>query len=149
MVSHCSNNALDRSVGAYWEQAFCKMAGSYGFTFSPLQLGRTGSAVASYRDGTAIKHLTLPDVAIWTAPGQYHEIKHKKPTTDGSFGLEVYRFDALKRFADTTRQAIMYTIHNPIWLVDGRARSIVLEIGTQSMCLIWLESEEKRAAILG
>ena len=78
--------------------------------FSPLQIGRPSSAVAYY--GQAWNTFTLPDVTIWSFPGQHHEIKHKNPTRDRCFGLEVYRFDALLAFANETRQDVLYTIHN-------------------------------------
>lgn len=81
-----------------------------GLMFSPMQIGRNGSAVAY--QGPHWKPLTLPDVTVWTAPGQHHEIKHKNPTTWGMFGLEEYRLNALLAFTSETEQDVMYTIHN-------------------------------------
>lgn len=109
-MGHCTNLASDREVGAYWERQFCVMARDNGFMFSPLQIGRDKSAVA-YK-GRAWNVLTLPDVVIWTFPGQHHEIKHKNPTRRGEYGLERYRFDALRAFALETEQDVLYTIHN-------------------------------------
>ena len=109
---HCSDNSSDRTKGAYWEREFCKLAADSGYIFTPLQLGRASSASAYSRISGTWKHLTLPDITVWTYPGQHHEIKHKDPTYNGCFGLEKYRFDALFSFADITKQDVMYTIHN-------------------------------------
>lgn len=107
-MGHCTNNAADRGLGAYWEMQFCAMALLSGRSFSPLQLDHKGSAVA-YQQANVY---TLPDVTIWTHPGEHHEIKHKNPTRSGMFGLEVYRYNALKWFARETKQDVLYTIHN-------------------------------------
>lgn len=80
--------------------------------FSPLQIGHKGSAIAWSRTDGTWNPFTLPDVTIWTYPGQHHEIKHKNPTSGGRYGLERYRFDALLAFARETQQDVMYTIHN-------------------------------------
>jgi len=77
-----------------------------------MQIGREASAQAYLRPSTKWRHYTLPDITVWTHPGQHHEIKHKAPTSWGAYGLEVYRFDALLWFADETEQAVLYTIHN-------------------------------------
>jgi hypothetical protein len=84
-----------------------------------MQLGRSASAAAWWGGHGKWRSLTLPDITIWTAPGQHHEIKHKSPTASGLFGLEVYRFDALLAFANETQQAVYYTIHNHA-LAGGR-----------------------------
>ena len=110
MVQQCSDLKDDRRIGEYWERQFCVMARDYGFMFTPMQIGHEGSAVA-YK-GQSWNTYTLPDVTIWTYPGQYHEIKHKNPTKKGSFGLEEYRLKALLAFAEETQQDVMYTIHN-------------------------------------
>lgn len=112
MIEHCQNLTADRSLGRRWERNFCILAAEYGFMFSPLQIGHNGSAVAYGHDGKKWNRFTLPDVTVWTYPGQHHEIKHKNPTRDGCFGLEVYRFNALVAFAEATRQHVLYTIHN-------------------------------------
>jgi len=110
--SHCTDNNKDRTVGAYWEKQFCVMAAGYGYVFTPLQLGRSKSAQYYANTSGKWNHYTLPDVTIWTHPGQHHEIKHKDPTRAGMYGLEQYRLEALLRFADTTGQQVLYTIHN-------------------------------------
>ncbi len=107
---HCQDLVRDRTLGQYWERQFCKMARDYGFMFTPMQIGRKESVVA-YK-GRDWNVYTLPDVTMWTAPGQHHEIKHKNPTRSGEFGLERYRFDALRAFAEETEQGVFYTIHN-------------------------------------
>lgn len=111
-MQQCSDNESDRKIGAYWERQFCKLAAERGVVFSPLQIDKAGSAAAYWKDGSEWNHFTLPDVTIWTAPGQHHEIKHKSPTKANSFGLEAYRFHALLAFANATQQAVLYTIHN-------------------------------------
>ena len=109
-MKQCSNLVADSTLGQYWERQFCCMAANFGFMFSPLQIGRSTSAMA-YK-GKAFNCFTLPDITIWTFPGQHHKIKHKNPTHTCEFGLEVYRFDALVAFAQETRQDVMYTIDN-------------------------------------
>lgn len=111
-MQHCSDNIADRKLGEYWERRFCEIAAEFGFVFSPLQIGRDIAAAAFWLEGKKWNQFTLPDITIWTAPGQHHEIKHKNPTRSGRFGLEAYRFHALLDFAKITKQAIMYTIHN-------------------------------------
>jgi len=98
----------DRMLGSYWEQEFVKMAIQAGKMVTSLQLNHTKSIIAFKN----IRTLTLPDIVLWTFPGEYHEVKHKSPTRYGSFGLEKYRFDALLDFANETRQKVMYTIHD-------------------------------------
>lgn len=110
MTEHCADNGRDRDIGAKWERNFCKLAAKHGLMFTPMQIGRTSSAVAY--TGPTYRALTLPDITVWNHPGQHHEIKHKEPTPRGWFGLEVYRFNALMEFAATTQQSVLYTIHN-------------------------------------
>lgn len=116
---HCTDNRADRAIGATWERRFCELAADHGLLLSPLQIGRDNSAAAFWKDRQQWCSLTLPDITIWTAPGQHHEIKHKEPTRDGLFGLEVYRFRALMMFAQATGQSVFYTIHNHA-LAGGR-----------------------------
>jgi len=109
--NHCRDVKGDRAIGAYWERQFCVLAARYNRTFTPMQIGRDASAQAYSSGPAGWSLLTLPDVTIWTRPGEHHEIKHKSPTKYGSIGLEVYRFAALERFADLTGQDVLYTIH--------------------------------------
>ena len=108
---HCSDLDGDRALGARWEREFCKLASRKGRLFTPHQIGRKDSACAHFWTGTW-HHLTLPDVTIWSCPGEHHEIKHKAPTRSGCFGLEDYRIKALKWFSEQTKQPVYYTIHN-------------------------------------
>lgn len=108
---HCTNLSGDRKLGQYWERQFCVLAAQVGKAFTPTQIGREQSAQAYCRN-PKWNHYTLPDITIWTYPGEHHEIKHKNPTHNGMFGLEIYRFNALIWFANETRQTVMYTIHN-------------------------------------
>lgn len=112
MAPHCANLVADRNVGAHWERCFCVHAAKAGKSFTPMQIGRNESAAWFSRPGLKWNKFTLPDVTVWTAPGEHHEIKHKAPTRAGEFGLEVYRFDALLAFAEETGQPVLYTIHN-------------------------------------
>lgn len=115
------DNVSDRRVGAQWERGFCVLAADFGKTFTPHQIGRPKSAAAYERGPDGWSSLTLPDVTIWSAPGEHHEIKHKNRTRDGMYGLEDYRVNALVRFANTTRQRVCYTIHD--WEIAGAASS--------------------------
>ena len=108
-MSHCTDLSGDRGLGKFWERQFCIMAGRHGHTFTPHQFDRASSAQAF--TGPQWRTLTLPDVTIWSAPGQHHEIKHKAPTRYGSFGLEKYRLEALVAFSEECRQDVYYTIH--------------------------------------
>lgn len=108
----CADLQGDRELGQYWERAFCRLAAKTGRWFSPLQIGREESAQAYGLRNGQWNQWTLPDVTVWTCPGEHHEIKHKKPTKRGSFGLEAYRLDSLVWFANETQQSVLYTIHN-------------------------------------
>lgn len=109
----CLNNTDDRKKGEYWERCFCELAAENGYVFTPMQIGRVKSASAySINQNGTWNNWTLPDITVWTYPGQHHEIKHKSPTYTGCFGLEKYRFEALLNFANITKQSVMYTIHN-------------------------------------
>ncbi len=112
MSAQCADLQGDRRVGELWERKFCAMAGSFGKAFTPHQIGRTMSAQAAQKDGGQWHMWTLPDVTVWTFPGEHHEIKHKYATRSGYFGLEKYRLDALLWFARQTQQTVLYTIHD-------------------------------------
>jgi hypothetical protein len=118
---HTRDNAADRETGEQCERDFCVLAGEYGYTFTPNQIGRNESATA-YRKGEGKWNtLLLPDVVIWSAPGQHHEIKHKTTNQYGRYGLEEYRLDALVDFAAETQQSVYYTIHD--WRLAGAENS--------------------------
>jgi len=110
---HANNLTDDRALGTFWEEQFCLLAAQHGRAFTALQIGKQGAAISK---DAKLNPYTLPDVAIWTAPGEHHEIKHKNPYPDRrhgpSYGLEVYRFNALLWFAQETGQSVMYTIHD-------------------------------------
>lgn len=120
---HCNDNAADREVGARWERAFCVLAADNGRMFTPHQLpldGKSASAFTRALDGSWSRYL-LPDVTIWSAPGEHHELKHKNQTGDGCYGLEVYRLKSLIRFAEATGQTVYYTVHD--WEIAGASSS--------------------------
>jgi len=109
-MNHCENNSADRELGYYWERQFCTMAYKYGKCFTPHQWGKDSSAMAFVN--SSLNKYTLPDITIWSCPGEHHEIKHKKPTSHNSIGLELYRYNALYEFSRITKQDVYYTIHN-------------------------------------
>lgn len=118
------DNAKDREVGQHWESQFCRMARLYGKVFTPHQFGRPGESAMYYGgvgDLDGKTRWTLPDITIWSSPGEHHEIKHKNRDQMGCYGLERYRLDALIRFANTTDQAVYYSIHD--WEMAGAASS--------------------------
>jgi hypothetical protein len=111
-MTQCINNAEDRNIGYYWERQFCIMAYRLGKCFTPHQWNKEKSALAFGRFAGLNKY-TLPDITIWSAPGEHHEIKHKNPTKDTNMiGLELYRYRALYEFQQITQQTVYYTIHN-------------------------------------
>lgn len=115
---HCTDNDADRAIGAYWERQFGVMAGGFRKVFTPHQLHLPDKSASAFgMTGHLWKRWLLPDVTIWSAPGEHHELKHKAPTPDGCYGLELYRLQALAEFADETRQPVYYTIHD--WSVAG------------------------------
>jgi len=115
--NHCSDLQNDRSLGQFWEERFCSLAASYGKMFTAHQINRGKSAAALIKANGKYHRLLLPDITVWSAPGEHHEIKHKSPTKSGCFGLEDYRLVALKWFADETQQKVFYTIHD--WASAG------------------------------
>lgn len=119
MSGHCSDLAEDRKIGAYWERAFCALAANHAKAITALQLASPDeSAAAHFRTNEGgWSRWALPDVVVWTSPGEHHEIKHKTTTPDGRYGLEQYRFQALVEFARETRQDVLYTIHD--WGLAG------------------------------
>lgn len=117
MSQQCTNLEGDRSLGAFWERKFGTLAAKYGHVITANQINRTGSAVAHYlSDDGNYRTLILPDLVIWSFPGQHHEIKHKSPAKTGArrgcYGLERYRFDSLKHFQSVCGQRVFYTIHD-------------------------------------
>ncbi len=109
---HCGNLHGDRKLGEQWEKNFGQLALRHGLTVTAHQIGRKQSASAWYFENDQKRHVILPDVVVWSFPGQHHEIKHKNPTRRGEFGLEAYRFDSLRWFQNTTKQPVFYSIHN-------------------------------------
>lgn len=108
----CQNLGGDRALGEYWERIFCQEEARRGRAVTPLQIGRSNSAEWFRINEKKWNRFTLPDVVIWTCPGEHYEIKHKTTTKHGTYGLEKYRFEALTAFAEETQQAVMYAIHD-------------------------------------
>ena len=130
-MKQCINNASDRELGKYWERQFCIMAYKYGKCFTPHQWNSVEKSAVCYKANKNI--YLLPDITIWTSPGEHHEIKHKNPTKKNSVGLEKYRFDSLMSFKNETKQKVYYTIHNHD-LSGGRD-------GTENNIRHWFTSE--------
>lgn len=139
MSEQCDNLVENRSLGSLWENNFCVLAAKkYGKSFTAHQIGRNKSASAfRYLNGT-YHPLMLPDITLWSAPGEHHEIKHKKAAKNGCYGLEAYRLQALKWFADETRQSVLYTIHD--WEILGRDSKVNREEDwlTADINTLWL-----------
>jgi len=112
------DNAADRAIGEVWERHFCRLAAWYGKTFLAVQINRRGAA----RTGGRIE-ATLPDVQIFTDGGEWHEVKHKNPTSprrsrDRQYGWESYRLKAAHKFHLESRHTVQYTIHD--WEAAGK-----------------------------
>jgi hypothetical protein len=108
----CVDLAADRALGQFWEHQFCKISAQFGRSFTAHQIGRSRSAQAFFHHNGKYHPMTLPDITVWTAPGEHHEVKHKDPSKDGYFGLEKYRLEALVWFLRETKQRVYYTIHD-------------------------------------
>lgn len=120
--THLVDVVADRALGAYWERQFCRLAATQRKAFTPQQIGREKAASWFCKDDADQWRTTLlPDVTVWTCPGEHHEIKHKAPTRAGCFGLEKYRLDALLDFQSETQQYVLYTIHD--WQCAGALES--------------------------
>jgi hypothetical protein len=109
MAEQCTNNADDRRLGALWEERFCAHARRTGRAFTAHQAALKSISAMWHVQGAS---RPLPDVTLWTAPVEHHEIKHKDPTRAGEFGLETYRFQSLTAFAEESRTRVLYTIHD-------------------------------------
>lgn len=114
------NNTSDRDLGKKWECHFCDLAVQYNKSFSPQQIGRDEAARWYAPTANGLNPRLLPDVTVWTAPGEHHELKHKNPAS-GCYGLERYRLDALVAFRHETDQPVLYTIHD--WELAGAVNS--------------------------
>jgi hypothetical protein len=121
------DNARDRAIGAHWEDAFCELYWAHrGGLLVRNQKGRTDAAHAEALGRDGLRWICLmPDVQVLSGPGEHHEIKHKAPYQmrgwAPSYGLEVYRFEALVQFADEVKDPVLYTIHD--WQMAGASAS--------------------------
>jgi hypothetical protein len=121
-TGHLTDLTGDRAEGEHWEDRFCELAAEHRRAwFTRNQKGRAGAAHAEAVRGGVWKRCLLPDVVVWSAPGEHHEVKHKNPHKPPGwlprYGLEVYRFDALLAFANEIREPVLYTIHD--WELAG------------------------------
>lgn len=120
-MTHLGDLRGDRAMGEDWENRFVELAVLHRSAwYTRNQKGNREAAHAEYLAGGVLKRCLLPDVVIWTMPGEHHEIKHKNPAPmrgRDRYGLEVYRFDALLTFAEQAPDPVMYTIHD--WALAG------------------------------
>ena len=112
------DNGDDRRMGELWESEFARLAAWYGKAFTLVQADRQKAARWSNGGRPAL----LPDVLIFSDPGEHHEVKHKNPTQRRvgvrSYGWEDYRLDALMQFQSRMpQQPVYYTIHD--WEAAG------------------------------
>jgi len=119
---YLSDNSADRRLGELWEERFCAFADWYGKSWHAYQKDR---GTAACWEKTGRKQLT-PDIQIFCAGGESHEVKHKNPTqARGScarrYGLEKYRLQHLTAFQRESQQAVFYTIHD--WEAAGARTS--------------------------
>ena len=156
----CVDLKADRELGEYWEKQFCLIGSQYDKCFTPHQWHRQKAAVA-YLKKQGWNIYTLPDITIWSAPGEHHEIKHKNTNKYESYGLETYRFKVLCDFAEITQQPVYYTIHdhdlaggkyikeNNIehWCTAKVGRDIKYDNGKQFWGFSWVNGEKKRVLI--
>lgn len=114
---HCEDIQSARNLGGKWEQNLCELAARYSRSFTCHQYKKSEAANCWKRiDGQYHPYL-LPDVTLWTAPGEHHEVKHKDPMYGGYYGIEQYRWEPLLWFARETKQSVHYTIHD--WEMAG------------------------------
>jgi hypothetical protein len=115
------DNTADRKLGETWEKNFGRAAEWYNKAFFPYQRDRTGAA----RWQSGKRFALTPDVVIFTAGGEHHEVKHKNPSRprkgEPCYGLEVYRLKALVELQRETKQPVFYTIHD--WGAAGAKTS--------------------------
>lgn len=110
---HCTNLQADRDLGGEWERNFCVIATQYGRSFTRHQFRKSGAANVETKLNGKYHSFLLPDITLWSAPGEHHEIKHKDPVPNWeTYGLETYRLEALIWFARETKQSVYYTIHD-------------------------------------
>jgi hypothetical protein len=118
---YLTNNAADREQGKLWERQFCRMAAWFQKAFHAFQIDR--DTAARWQKGE--RGVLLPDIMILTTPGEYHEVKHKNPTSkwrvERRYGWEAYRLHALTGFQRETQQTVFYTIHD--WEAAGARTS--------------------------
>jgi len=117
----CLDNKKDRVEGDKWERRFCSMyARNHESKFlTANQIKKSGAAKAVYWNGHRYSSVLLPDVTVWSAPGEHYELKNKRPTkrrfgenNSRCYGLEEYRYKALVDFAKETQQPVYYAIHD-------------------------------------
>lgn len=68
------------------------------------------------------KHIILPDFWALKGVNWLVELKHKKPTNSGSFGLEAYRLRHMAALQEWVGngQTVIYVIHDKSKIVDRR-----------------------------
>lgn len=101
LVRHASQNPVDRAIGEAWERRFEQMASDLGW-----DCHRPNPPEAWWKPGS------LPDRVVKRGVREWHELKHKRATRSGEYGLEQYRFEAFLRLARHVSEPVLYTIHD-------------------------------------
>jgi hypothetical protein len=131
MTPHCDDRSRDRAKGDATEAAFKATMEAWGY---PVELHP--------------RDLDMwVDARAWPYP-TLHEIKGKKPTAGGCFGLEKYRLAALLRHDETT--PTFYTVHNDAtkeWVTVRVSRLPMGRLSSDVQELPRRQSKPKRASI--
>ncbi|MBV6343313.1 hypothetical protein [Candidatus Magnetobacterium casense] len=98
----------ERVLGNFWSQKFADMMNRW---YGVHKFDKAPSPIITLPNGMRI---ILADVLLLEKEGEnyYCEVKHKAPTKFGSYGLEEYRFNSLKRLQEYVRAKVLYVIHD-------------------------------------
>lgn len=120
---HCQNHQADRTLGEYWEDELVRIARLFGWEAWAFSR-KKGSTFTDEKNQRYIS----PDVwMLRRGAVQYAcEVKHKNPTAQGMYGLEVYRADGLVLLGEKYQNEFgrvlpLYVIHD--WTNNGNRDS--------------------------
>jgi hypothetical protein len=106
-VTWAGQNSTDRQIGEEWEVHFTEMVTDLG-----MDCHRPDPPEVWWKKGL------LPDRVVRAGASlEWHEIKHKRPTRNGEYGIEDYRFEANVNLGSHTGNPVLYTIHD--WELSG------------------------------
>lgn len=137
-VRHAGQNAIDREIGEAWEARFQQMATGLGMDCHRPEPPEPWWPHRGLLPDRIVRHDGLRE---------WHELKHKRPTRNGEYGLEGYRFAAYLRLARHTEDPVLYTVHD--WQLSG-AKSRDEEVPNDiedwlTIDVLELEGHESRA----